>query len=458
MPLRISKFTVKYNLKITLSYFRIILVINFVFVIVTYFIFLYCIHAIPSPIQNLHYIKDPNLSAKIVFTGLKFPTSMAFLGPNDILVLEKDKGTVNRIINGTMLSEPLIKVPIANDGERGMLGIAVTKNKEHTFVFLYYTQSGGGKTGDVVSPGIEPLGNRLYKYELINNKLVNPKLLLDIPAASVKLPNDHVGGKLLIGLDQNIYLIVGNIGDHQTITQNFPSIHPPIGSVIYRISQNGDAVGSILGNSDPINKIYAYGIRNSFGMDFDPITGNLWDTENGPNYGDEINLVQPGFNSGWAQVQGIWKPNGEEIGPTVSNPSSGLVDFGGKGKYRLPEFIWKETIGPTAIKFLNSTKLGKQYKNDIFVGDVDYGNIYHFKLNQNRTGLVIDGILSNKIANRSQDSKSIIFARGLDPIVDMQVGPDGYLYVLSLGHGDFEKQENKQTNGGTIYKIGPKSP
>ncbi|HXS60298.1 MAG TPA: PQQ-dependent sugar dehydrogenase, partial [Candidatus Sulfopaludibacter sp.] len=140
------------------------------------------------------------------------------------------------------------------------------------------------------------------------------------------------------------------------------------------------------------------------------------------------------------------------------NPPSGLVDFGGKGKYRPPEFIWKETVGPTAIKFLNSTKLGKQYENDIFVGDVDYGNIYHFKLNQNRTGLVLDGILANKIANRSLDSKSIIFARGLDPIVDMQVGPDGYLYVLSLGHGDFEKQENKQTNGGTIYKIGPKSP
>ena len=135
-----------------------------------------------------------------------------------------------------------------------------------------------------------------------------------------------------------------------------------------------------------------------------------------------------------------------------------MVDFGGKGKYRPPEFTWKETIGPTAIKFLNSDKLGKQYENDIFVGDVDYGNIYHFKLNQNRTGLVLDGILSDKIANNQRDDKSIIFARGLDPIVDMQVGPDGYLYVLSLGHGDFEKQENKQTNGGTIYKIGPKNP
>ena len=51
-------------------------------------------------------------------------------------------------------------------------------------------------------------------------------------------------------------------------------------------------------------KYYAYGIRNSFGMDFDPVTGNLWDTENGPSYGDEINLVEPGFNSGWQVVQG----------------------------------------------------------------------------------------------------------------------------------------------------------
>ncbi len=409
-------------------------------------------------IQEGPIIEDPNLSAKVVFTGLKFPTTMAFIGPNDILVLEKDKGTVNRIVNGTMLSEPLLKVPVANDGERGMIGIAVSKHKDgHLHVFLYYTESGGGKTGDDVTQGIAPLGNRLYKYELVNNKLINPKLLLNLPATSVHPPNDHIGGKLLIGPDENLYLIVGNIGGHETITQNFPNKFPPVGSVIYRISQNGDAVGNILGNIDPINKFYAYGIRNSFGIDFDPITNILWDTENGPNYGDEINLVKPGFNSGWAQVQGIWKPNGEEIGSIVPNPETGLVDFGGKGKYRPPEFTWKETIGPTAIKFLNSDKLGNQYENDLFVGDVDYGNIYHFKLNQNRTGLLLYGSLSSKIAYNLKDDEPTIFAKGLDPIVDIQVGPDGYLYILSLGHGDFEKQENKQTSGGTIYRIGPKN-
>lgn len=262
----------------------------------------------------------------------------------------------------------------------------------------------------------------------------------------------------MIGPDQNVCLVVGDIGGHETITQNFPSILPHIGSVIYRISQDGKPVGNIFNNNnntDPINKFYAYDIRNSFGMDFDPITQKLRDTENGPNFGDEINLVEPRFNNEWGQVQGIWKPHGEDIGPLAINPERGLVDFGGCGKYRAPEFTWKETIGPTALTFLNSDKLGKQYENDMFVGDVDYGNIYHFKLNQNRTGLLVEGPLAGKVAYKLRDDKPTIFATGFDPIVDMQVGPDGYLYVLSLANGDFEKQEAKLANGGTIYRIEP---
>ena len=69
----------------------------------------------------------------------------------------------------------------------------------------------------------------------------------------------------------------------------------------------------ILDNSYPLNLYYAYGIRNSFGIDFDPVTSYLWDTENGPGYGDEINLVEPGFNSGWDQVMGVWLGEGRKI-------------------------------------------------------------------------------------------------------------------------------------------------
>ena len=86
-------------------------------------------------------------------------------------------------------------------------------------------------------------------------------------------------------------------------------------SGILRINQDGKPVGEgILGSTFPLNLYYAYGIRNSFGFDWDPLTGKLWDTENGPHYGDEINLVEPGFNSGWVKVQGVWEPNFEQMG------------------------------------------------------------------------------------------------------------------------------------------------
>jgi glucose/arabinose dehydrogenase len=407
------------------------------------------IHPFNAALAQPMVVKDPNLKIELFAQGLRSPTSMAFLGPSDILVLEKEDGKVQRIINGTIQQQPLLQVPVATESERGMLGIAVAKHKYGpTYVFLYFTESGGGKTGDDVTDGIQPTANVLYRYELVNGQLVNPKLLLSLPATPGPY---HDGGKVLIGPDNNVYVVIGDLRSHRTQAQNIVDGPPVDGtSGILRVTQDGQAVPkSPLGDTAVLNLYYAYGIRNSFGIDFDPVTKKLWDTENGPNYGDEINLVEPGFNSGWAQVQGIWIPEGmignENPGPIFDPHSSNLVDFGGKGKYRAPEFIWFQTVAPTALKFFESAKLGKQYQNNIFVGDNNNGNIYDFKLNQSRTGLVLDYTLSNKIANTKQDIQSVLFASGFDGgITDLQVGPnDGYLYVLTLA--------------GSIYRIIPAS-
>jgi glucose/arabinose dehydrogenase len=409
---------------------------------------------------------DSNLKVVRVLSGLKFPSNMAFLGPNDILVLEKDEGTVNRIVNGTMLPQPLLHVNVATVQEEGMLGISIAKHQSGsipTYVFLYYTQSTAAAAPNASNSTTnitKPLCNCLYRYEFENNKLVNPKLLLSLPANPGP---DHNAGKLLIGPDNNLYLTIGTVGTpgHQTQAQNIKGGPEPDGtSGILRITQDGKPVGnngsSILGTTYPLNLYYAYGIRNSFGIDFDPLTKNLWDTENGPNFGDEINLVGPGFNSGWVQVQGIWKTNGDDQGPIAKHPERDLVDFGGKGKYRSPEFTWQQTVGPTAIKFINTTKLGKQYQNDIFVSDVNNANIYHFKLTQNRTHLLLSGSLANKVLLKGGKNGEILFATGFGGgITDMKVGPDGYLYVVSLTGSDFEKQENRQFSGGAIYRIEP---
>jgi aldose sugar dehydrogenase len=404
--------------------------------------------ASPPPASEkgkLPVILDSTLRSELVFKGIHYPSNMAFLAPNDILVLEKTTGKVIRIVNGTLMKDPLLDVNVAVNDERGMLGIAISHKYEHkpAYVFLYYTEA-STKDGDDSTEGKSPLGNRLYRYELVDNKLVNAKLLLDLPATP---GTHHNGGNIRIGPDQNLYVVIGDVEGHLTESQNIKNGPPPDRtSGILRITQDGKPIQAILGNTFPLNLYYAYGIRNSFGMDFDPVTGNLWDTENGPGFGDEINLVEPGFNSGWREVQGIWKVQSYFGGEIASISPNDLIDFNGKGKYKIPEFTWNQTVGPTALKFLTSNKLGKQYENDIFVSDINNGNIYHFPLNKTRTGLVLNCPLADKVANTKAELNKVVFATGFAGISDMEVGPDGYLYLLT-----FHKSK------GAIYRIAPVS-
>jgi aldose sugar dehydrogenase len=402
-------------------------------------------------------LRDSNLDIELVANGIEDPTGMAFLGQNDILVLERDKGTVQRIVNGKMLQEPILDVNVNAEDERGLLGIALFKNAStsSTYVFLFYTEAVGTEDGG------EPVANRLYRYELLDNKLVNPKLLLELPF----LPGPaHNGGVITMGPDNNLYVAVGELtptnyaeGDYKFLSQNYEDGEVPDGrGGILRISQDGHLLDGkgILGDEHPLNMYYAYGIRNSFGIDFDPVTGKLWDTENGPSWGDELNLVEPGFNSGWAKVLGKWTVNeitneegAREInkGETSSQVPAGLVDFNGNGQYSSPELTWDETIAPTAIAFLHSDKLGKQYENDMFVGTVK-DRLLHFKLDEpNRTELILNGTLSDKVADTVEDLEDVTFAEGLGIITDVKVGPDGYLYLVS----------GARSTEGKIYRILP---
>jgi glucose/arabinose dehydrogenase len=330
-------------------------------------------------------LADPSLKVELTFKdGLKGPiTGMAFLGPDDILVLEKNTGKVQRVFNGSLQDTPLLQVKVGTEVELGMLGIAVSKSEEgKTFVFLYYTEAN--------SSGIV-IGNRLYRYELVDNRLVNPLLLLNLPANSPILghENNHNGGKVVIGPDKNVYVVVGDVGARMGNIQNIMRGNAPDGtSGILRVTQDGKSVpDGPFGSKVPNILYYAYGIRNSFGFDFDPVTGNLWDSENGGVDKDEINYVYPGFNSGWRKAMGM--------ALSRFDPNEDLFDFEGKGKYSDPEFVWSITLGPTAIIFLHSDKLGEQYQNDIFVGSIVTGNIHHFDLNQDRTKFVLTGELED---------------------------------------------------------------
>jgi len=150
-------------------------------------------------------------------------------------------------------------------------------------------------------------------------------------------------------------------------------------------------------------------------------------------------LVKPGFNSGWEVIQGLSSLD-------KNFKMDDLENFKGRGEYRDPEFDWLDTIAPTSVLFFNSSTLGNEYENDLFIGSVKNGTIYHFDLSADRTNLDLHGPLTDKIANDSSELQDIMFANKLGIITDMQIGPDGNMYVLV----DYKRD-------GTIFRIIPKA-
>ena len=416
--------------------------------------------SITTPPQSSYpSLTDPSLKVEKVADGLFLPTSISFLGDNDFIILQKN-GTVSRIVNGTLLDRPLLNLEVASGFYQGLLGSAVSKNVEAntTYVFLYYTQlnpnnmSDGESTINSVNSSSKFLGHKVYRYELVDGKLTNPKLLLELP--STPGPENN-GGHITIGPDNNLFIIIGNVmnpsneTEVQTLTQNFVNGSPPDGrSGILHITQDGEPIPNknntnnetrgILGNNYPLNLYYAYGIHNGFGLAFDPITGHLWDTETGHYiYNDEINLVMPGFNSGYGVVQGM--------SAFFPNSPYSMVSFNGSGKYSDPEFTWVQKAVPTGLAFVTSDKLGSTYQNDLLVGTFNAGKIYHFDLTEDRTHLVLPPSLQPKIllTLNSTGADEIEFGSGFGGISSIAISPEGYLYVVGVVNG-------------AVYKISPR--
>lgn len=372
------------------------------------------------------FLHDQSLAFEVVAEGLESPTSMAFVGSDRLLVLEKN-GKVRLILDGRLASEPALKVDVASEVERGLLGIAVWNGAS---VFLYMTEDGGNETR-----------NRIYEYsyDFSTNKLVNATLVLDLPGEPGPY---HNGGKIAIGPhDGHLYAVIGDINSGGGMLDNqIPGRPPDDKSVVLRVNRDtGMAVEDnpfykYQGNMEKLQRYYAYGIRNSFGIDFDPVSHRLWMTENGPDSYDEINVVEPGFNSGWHKVMG-----------PIARANATLDDlyiFDGAA-YQDPVFSWRVPVGVTDIEFFSSSELGEKYQNNIFVGDINNGNLYFFRVNGDRTGLELGHPeFADLVADQAEGDSlsSLILGERFGRITDVETGPDECLYMLSY-------------EGGKIYRI-----
>jgi len=374
-------------------------------------------------------LHDDMLALELVVEGLDLPTSMRFLDDGTILVLEKNNGQVRVVSDGKLLDEPAIDVEVATAVEQGLLGIAIWNGENDTSVFLYLTENYEDKTRNVI-----------YKYIYDENEktLENMTLVLELPGEPGPF---HNGGKLATGpRDGYLYAVIGDVSSGGGILDNqIPGRPPNDKSVILRVDRDSgtpveeNPFYNYTGSMEKLHQYYAYGIRNSFGMEFDPMTGKLWMTENGDDVYDEINIVEPGFNSGWHKIMGpIVRTN-----MTIEND---LIIFD-SAKYGDPIFSWYAPVGVTDIEFLNSTKLGEKYDDNVFVGDINNGNLYFFEVNGNRTGVTFhDPRLLDLVADpvkEGEDSElsSLILGDGFGRITDIESGPDGLLYIMTYEDG-----------------------
>jgi glucose/arabinose dehydrogenase len=379
-------------------------------------------------VASAQTVMDPALRVEEDVSGLDSPTSMALIGLDDVLVLQKDDGLVRRARNGVLQPTAVLDVAVDGAGERGLLGIALHPSFRATpWVYLYYTES---STGSDTFGTPEPLGNRVYRYEWDGTALVDPTLILHLPAGPSA---NHNGGTIGFGPDGKLYAIIGDLGRFGQL-QNSPAGAPPDDtSVILRLNDDGSipADNPFFGQSAGLDRYFAYGIRNSFGFTFDPLTGDLWASENGPQSYDEINRAPPGFNSGWMPLMGPDARDPQGAGDLFVVPGS---------QYSDPEFSWLDTVAPTALSFLASPLFSPEYENDLIVGDFNQGTLYRFEPNAARDGLeFVSPDLHDLVADAPSELDELVFGTGFMGITDLDVGVDGSLYVLSFLEGKIDR-------------------
>ena len=349
-------------------------------------------------------LKDADLIVEEYASGLKLPVMIGFIDES-MLVIEKD-GTVRIIKDKILASEPVLQLEVSTTSEEGLLGILVQNND----VFLHYTTS--NVDDDTTS-------NWFTKYSWNGEKLIDPVELLSFHSGA----GDHNSGVMIEDKDGVIFGAIGDIGyvGGQYAPNNFTLIENE--EMLYQnfLSDESEPVGSILSLNTP-REIYAIGIRNTFGLDIDPVTGILWDTENGPNLFDEVNLVQKKFNSGWNKIMGPIKDNEET--PKINGY-----------EYSDPEFSWERTVAVTSIHFIQSP-LFPEYENSVLIGSFAGGILYKFELNENRDGFRFDNNeLKDLVLNKEDSPNEIIFGTGFAGITDIKEGPDGSIYVVTIGDG-----------------------
>jgi aldose sugar dehydrogenase len=444
----------------------------------------------------------PDLGVRALVAGLTQPTSIAFIGENDLFVLEKSTGRVQRVVNGASDST-VLDLNVNFGSERGLLGVALHPDfPSNPGVYLYWTESTTGGDSSVLDD-TPLLGNRVDRYNWNGSTLSFDRNLIRLRAlqpASADEPipaagrGNHNGGVLAFGPDDKLYIFIGDNGRRgqlQNLTNGpfgpgqpddqFGGPQPDdahLTGVILRLNADGTtpsdnpffSVGAGIPGPVGVNiqKIFSYGHRNGFGMAIDSSSrgaGNVWLQENGDDSFSELNRVTSGMNGGWVQIAGpvarIAQFKATETTPPFVGlqqarwPPSNIADTPEEALSRLfmlpgatysdPQFSWRFEVAPGGMNFLRGRALGPQYEDDLFMGaatpNLAGGYLFHFNLTGNRRSIGVDDprledrVADNLAKHEITESESLLIGRDFGITTDIETGPNGNLYVVSLSRG-----------------------
>jgi glucose/arabinose dehydrogenase len=353
--------------------------------------------AMPArPLPSAPFVVDTAEAGQIRVTpikGLAHPWSLAFLPNGDMLVTERP-GRLRLVHNGEVDPTPITGVPAVDSRSLGgLMEIALhPRFSENRLVYLSYTKSmGEGRHTPALSRG------RLEGMALVG---VEEIFVADTPGKG-----PPAGAAMLFGPDGYLYMTVGGANDD--IAQRGDSHQ---GKMVRLADDGKPAPGNpFIGKPGFKPEIYSLGHRNMIGLTVHPTTGAIWENENGPLGGDEVNILKPGANYGWPLVSLGRQYSGARVSELFQQ--EGLED---------PVLHWTPSIAISGMAFYTGDRF-PAWKNNLFVGGLQFGRIPG------------TGQLHRVVFNERWEEvrREALFVELRQRIRNVEQGPDGLLYVLT---------------------------
>lgn len=335
-----------------------------------------------------------------VVTGLAHPFAMAFRGNGDILITERYEGRLRIVRNGRLLAGSVPGVPRVY-GEvfrAGLMGIALHPGDD-SLVYLSYHKP--------IVTNEEPD----QKVTLARGRLVEDRLV-EVQDIFTTRDSDQAisASAIMFAPDGKLMMTVGGAVAYQGIGELAQDPLSHYGKLL-RLNDDGSAPADnpFVASGEFLPEVYTVGNRNQLGLTVHPETGEMWVSDNGPQGGDEVNIIRAGKNYGWPVASYSRMYRGDWVTPTPW-----------RGEFESPVALWWPSIATSAITFYTGDKV-PAWQGNLFVGSMMVGRIPE------------TGHLERIVFNtRGEEIRREALLRELHQrVIDVKQGPDGYLYLLT---------------------------